>query len=286
MASTNIDDISFKSPNPTTSLIFFIAITTIFSVAKNFITKISKDPAPPNVKCENIDVKDTAGSITLTCAYVLLLVIGNYFINLNVTTAVCGEVQWTNTFFTTLVPWLIIFGIMNLLLTIYPAWLSPFSNTIGYLVAKLFGLEATLENILKSNFVKGEISNREQKNIGEALQHIYSDKSLIINEITEDNFCTFWKNMSGAGLFNKEGNTLENRIELYNFIKLKDDVAQYIWFILTGCLVTSVGYNYIINSECNRSVKSMEKRHNDYIDKQEQIHEENKKNKPRIYTYE
>lgn len=290
MASTNkndISDISIKSPDPTTSLVFFVVLTTIFSVAKNYMTKITQDPAPPNSKCEDIDVKNTAGSVTMICAYILLLIIGNYFINLNVTAAICGEVQWTNTFITTVIPWLIIFGVMNLLLTIYPAWLSPFSNTIGYLVAKMFGLETTVENILKPNFNKGETKTSEaQKNIGEALEHIYSDKSLIINEITEDNFCIFWNNMNEAGLFDKDGATLENRIELYNYIKLKDNVAQYIWFLLTGSLVTSVGYNYIINSECKRSVKNMEKRHEDYLNKQEQLYDESKKKNHRVYTHD
>ena len=287
MASTNNNDILIKSPDPTTSLIFFVVSTTIFSVAKNFITKINSDPAPLNSKCENVNIKDTATSISMTVAYILLLIIGNYFINLNVTTAICGEVQWSNTFITTVIPWLLIFGVMNLLLTIYPSWLSPFSNTIGYLVAKLFGLENTLEKILKPNFDKGLTKpTQAQKNIGEALQHIYTDKSLIINEITEDNFCVFWNNMDKAGLFDANGANLENKIALYNFIKLKDNVGQYIWFLLTGGLVTSVGYNYIINSECKRSVKDMEKRHEDYMDKQARIHEESKNKKPRIYTYE
>jgi hypothetical protein len=290
MTSPNTDDysdISSKSPNPTTSLIFFLVLTSIFSIAKTYMGKLTHDPAPPGAKCEEVNVKDTANSVTMTCAYILLLIIGNYFINLNVTMAICGEVQWKNTFITTVIPWLVIFGVMNLLLTVYPAWLSPFSNTIGYLVAKLFGLETTLEKILKPNFDKdNKRTTAEEKNIGEALQHIYSDKSLIINEITEDNFCIFWNNMNGAGLFDASGATLENRIDLYNYIKLKDNVAQYIWFLLTGSLVTSIGYNYIINSECSRSVKNIEKRHEDYMDKQEQLHDESKKKKHRIYTHE
>jgi len=272
---------STKPPDPTTSLIFFVVLTSIFIVAKYFVTKITVDPCPSNIQ-------NLSGSFTMTGAYILLLILGNYFINLNVTTAICGEVQWKNTFITTVIPWVLIFGTMNLLLTIYPGWLSPFSNTIGYLVAKLMGLEETVEAILKPNFIKGEnVSSAAQKNIGEALEHIYSDKSLIINEITENNFCTFWDNMNAAGLFDtKKGATLENKIDLFNFIKLKDAAAQYIWFILSGCLVTSIGYNYIINTECSRSLKQMEQEHEKYIDTQAKLHDDSKKKKERIYTYE
>ena len=201
---------STKPPDPTTSLIFFVVLTSIFIVAKYFVTKITVDPCPSNIQ-------NLSGSFTMTGAYILLLILGNYFINLNVTTAICGEVQWKNTFITTVIPWVLIFGTMNLLLTIYPGWLSPFSNTIGYLVAKLMGLEETVEAILKPNFIKGEnVSSAAQKNIGEALEHTYSDKSLIINEITENNFCTFWDNMNAAGLFDtKKGATLENKIAVF-----------------------------------------------------------------------
>lgn len=117
------------------------------------------------------------------------------------------------------------------------------------------------------------------------MEHIYNDKSLIINEITEENFCTFWNNMNGAGLFDSSGANLENRIDLFNYIKLKDNVAQYIWYLLSGSLVTSIGYNYIINSECSRSIKKMEQVHDTYMDEQAKLHDESEKNKPRIYTH-
>ena len=44
---------------------------------------------------------------------------------------------------------------------------------------------------------------------------------------------------------------------------------------LTGTLVTSVSYNYILNSGCTQSVAEMEKRHDEYVEtrkKYSQIH--------------
>lgn len=276
MAIDLSNNTSIKSPDPTTSLIFFLIVTTIYAIAKYMTSKSSIDP------CQ----ESSNTNYTMLFGYIILLIIGNYFINLNVTTALCGEVQWKNTFVTTIIPWVIIFGVINLVLIIYPGWLSPFSNTIGYLIAKLMGLESTIEEILKPNLIKNEKNlSQEEKNIGEALQHIYSDKSLIINEITTTNFCIFWDNMEKAGLFKKDIPSYA-KISLFNFIKLKDIIAEYIWCILSGSLVTSVGYNYIINSECTRSVKLMEKQHDNYIDKQSQLHTQNKDKKSRIYTYE
>jgi hypothetical protein len=39
--------------------------------------------------------------------------------------------------FVTLIPWLMLFGVLHLFLMIFPGWMAPFANTFGYLVAKL-----------------------------------------------------------------------------------------------------------------------------------------------------
>ena len=47
-------------------------------------------------------------------------------------------------------------------------------------------------------------------------------------------------------------------------IELKDLVSEFVWYTLTGILVTTVSYNTIVNSSCNNSVKEMKKRHDEY----------------------
>ncbi len=66
---------------------------------------------------------------------------------------------------------------------------------------------------------------------------------------------------------------------------LKDIVAEYIWFMLTGTLVTSVGYNYIVNSGCSQDVKEMQKRHKDYeIQEKAKLQKQLNADPPRIYS--
>ena len=59
--------------------------------------------------------------------------------------------------------------------------------------------------------------------------------------------------------------------ELLQYIKMKTEIAEFIWFALTGILVTSISYNYILNSGCTQSVEEMEKRHNEYVSQEQQI---------------
>lgn len=49
-----------------------------------------------------------------------------------------------------------------------------------------------------------------------------------------------------------------------NMIKMKELISEYIWYLLSGLLVTSSSYNMIVNSNCNQSVNEMKKRHDQY----------------------
>ena len=48
----------------------------------------------------------------------------------------------------TIIPWIIIFGVMNIDLIIFPGWVSPFANTFGYGAMNLLGLKDLLKVIL------------------------------------------------------------------------------------------------------------------------------------------
>jgi hypothetical protein len=222
--------------------------------------------------------------------YIALLVAGNYFINLNISKEVCGTPMFFQTFITTLLPWVLIFVVLLIILRIMPGWLAPFSNTIGYLIAKVAGLEKLLDQLL---IPQAEIENglpdgteEQKKNLGlvtQNLEQIYKDKSLLINEVTIMNFSEFYQRFNKAGLFNQKFIKFEEsekkfpQNEFYNYIILKDKVAEYLWYFLTGLLVTSVSYNYIVGQACTTSVKEMEKTHQAYLKLQEQI-DKSKKN--------
>jgi len=248
-----------ETPNPTFSIIYFVILTTIYSIIKY------------NLK------SNTSQSIYFGI-YVCLLLIGQFFINLNLSNVLCGTNQWGTTIMITTIPWTFIFVVLTYLLTLFPGWLSPFSNTIGYGVVLLGGIGSLMNNILQPN-PKLVPNNPQTKIIQESLAHIYADKSLLINEITLENFDYFWQMMSGifkAGV--KDNLQLKN--QLYNMVRLKTLVAEYVWYILTGVLVTSVSYNYLVNSGCSKSADEMKKRHDEYEEQMKNISNDDK----RVYS--
>ena len=254
-------------PNPGVSLLFFFIVTTVLFVAKLFML-------PKQLKPQGNFM-----NIIMLCIYLFLLIIGNYFINLSTTTALCGGTpQWSSTFIITILPWVLIFAVINMVLIVYPGWLVPFSNTIGYFGAKMGGLNDLFnDHILKPRLdIKEEeekIGGKSNLQIAKALQQIYGNETLLINEIPRDGvneeeqikiFNDFITSMSKIGIFKK--NIDEGvQLQLYNLLKIKDIVAEYIWYLLSGFLVTSISYNYIVNVGCSYSAKQMKNEYDEYI---------------------
>ena len=241
------------SPNPSSAMLLFFIFTTIYSVMQYNATKTY-----------SANNNDSTGKMYFMI-YILAVVIGQFFVNLQITSSMCGTPNWTTAAMCTFFPWGFIFGILLLLLSMFPGWLAPFSNTFGYGVALAAGLNDTMIDILKPQSKNERTSTGENPSpqAEEALEHIYADRSLLVNEITKDNFDNFWSNMSG--LFRKgvsSNNSLKS--DLYSFVVLKEIVSEYVWYILAGMLITSVSFNYIAGTACNVSAAEMQARHEDY----------------------
>ena len=130
---------------------------------------------------------------------------------------------------------LLVFGIINILLFIFPGWLRPFSNTIGYLFVKFTGGEEIIDKLFeKPN------SNGEDK-INSILSKILENKMLVINEITETNFDQFTDKMITAKVMNNDN---DNITKLRDMIYRKNIIAESIWYILTGILVIAIVNNF------------------------------------------
>ena len=264
-------------PNPGVSLLFFFIVTTVYFIVKFFM--LPKELKPQH----NIM------NIISLCIYIFLLIVGNYFINMSTTSALCGGTpQWGTTFIITLMPWVLIFAVINMILIIYPGWLTPFSNTLGYFGAKMAGLNELFDNILQPYDEIKELEEKDSKGdieIAKALQQIYGNETLLINQIpragdNEDeqinNFKDFIRSMAKVGIFKKEFKKIEPDegadskiqpmiLQLYNLLKIKDIIAEYIWYLLSGFLVTSISYNYIVNVGCSYSAKQMKTEYDEYI---------------------
>ena len=278
-------------PGPQLAMLWFFVITTLYVPIKYINWSVESEEKP---------------TIVYFGIYVLMIIVGEYFINLGTTSAMCGSAQWNTAITVTIIPWVVIFGLLNVMLRIFPGWLTPFSNTIGYAVTKMMGVGDVFINILADPDGDSGLNDETKK----ALARIYSDSSLMINEIPANlsGFTTFWKRISPLMKKNEQfannGNYQEEMIErlnykvtpegedtkpqtlayqLFNFIRLKNIISEWIWYMLTGALVTSVGYNYIVNAGCQLSVNEMQQRHDTFMDEEKELAKARGAKPERIY---
>ena len=75
----------------------------------------------------------------------------------------------------------------------------------------------------------------------------------MINEITPNNFDLFINKLRSEQSVLKEGVTKSQLSTLYNLVVIKDNIASFIWYILTGILVIQNSQSYINSIKCNRN---------------------------------
>jgi len=228
----------------TAALFIFCATTFIFFVIQYY----------------NEIIKKYKPNKTIFYIYLFFVVVTQLGFNIGITRIKCNCTQLIISIIGTVFPWLFVFLATVFILIKFPGWKMPFSNTFGYFIVYLLGIKSLLiDKILKpvTTHVESSSSNSDTSNIENetirgadyylAIQHIYDNPSLFINEITPENFEQFWSKFSNA-LFKSGAEA--HKHELKTFIIIKDCIAEFIWYILSGVLSMSISYAYLNNATC------------------------------------
>ena len=214
----------------------------------------------------------------ITFLFFLVLVIGEYFINLAMSKDICGFDQEKTALVATVLPWFLVLGVLKAALIVFPGWLTPFSNTFGYMfVSAVTDLKDVFNNILTPQFdlapdaqkgtpqqgggggsdgglqdsadiPKDDIKNK--RDIGRALEQIYTDQSIILNELGLDNLDRFWDSFKESRLIRPSAK-VEDLEKIRKFLMMKTIVGEFVWLVLCGLLVVSISYNYLLNMGCS-----------------------------------
>ena len=214
----------------------------------------------------------------ITFLFFLVLIIGEYFINLAMSKDICGFDQEKMALVATVLPWFIVLGVLKAALIVFPGWLTPFSNTFGYMfVSAVTDLKDVFNNILTPQFdlapdaqkgapqkggggggdgglqdsadiPKDDIKNK--RDIGRALEQIYTDQSIILNELGLDNLDRFWDSFKESRLIRPSAK-VEDLEKIRKFLMMKTIVGEFVWLVLCGLLVVSISYNYLLNMGCS-----------------------------------
>jgi hypothetical protein len=172
--------------------------------------------------------------------YVVLVVGSQLFINVRNSAELCNDTpQIVTSFIYTLIPNFFILGLIMIIMKILPGWKSPFSNTIGYLTVYMLGVGGAFSDLLKS------------KKTGELIQKICDNQSIVINEITPFNFELFLNKMNKDKLLKSNYRSKPAYHKLWEFVVLKDSIAEFMWIGLCGALVISTTFNALLEISCD-----------------------------------
>ena len=188
--------------------------------------------------------------------YFILVLASQFGLNIYLAKQMCNSPSNVGTAaIATFMPWMFIFGLLNLLLNVFPGWLSAFSNTIGYAIASVAGVASLFTDQLLN------VGKPPNKDAFKVIQNVTNDPSTIINTINDENIEEFWNKSIDVSFFNtfqqvKPGSDPPQLFtQLKNFIRLKNIVSYFIWYLLTGILITSISYNYMLSVPCIQTPK-------------------------------
>ena len=197
-----------------------------------------------------------AFKMNLDAVFFVVVLLLMYGMNVAIQKSKCSTTN-SAVFTATFLPWCLMFGPLLACLHFFPEWKKPFSNTFGYLLARIAGGNKALTDVLIPD---------------KPLHYVYEDPSLMLNQFTPSNFDEVYASLKDVLQDN------EKKEVLRNIVRLKDLVSEWIWYLLGGSVAISSSYSILMKAECT-----------DSPDKYLQSHQiamatEEEKTEPTVYT--
>lgn len=229
--------------------------------------------------------------------YVLLVIMIQFMVNSSIIATNCGGNITENmgaAGVLTFLPWILIFGVLVVILTVYPGFKSAFSDVVGYYyvsgsATKLL-TELLVNKDIEQKILEDPNMNPQKKeaieSAADAIIKICGNTSILINQIVPSNFDQYWgiltplmkdKYQTGGA----EADKMKN--DLFELVVTRDNVGEAMWYIYTGLLLTSIVQLKITNRGCATNPKTMEANYQKFLE-QEQKGKEAKENASATYT--
>jgi len=231
--------------------------------------------------------------------YLLLVMVIQFMVNSSIITSNCGgnitENMGAAGVFTFL-PWTLIFGVLVLVLTIYPGFKSAFSDVIGYFYVSSSATKLLTELLIDKDVQKkidtDNTMNEQQKeamqSAADTIIKICGNTSILINQMTPRNFEPYWslltplKKPKYQNDTSAETQTLKK--QLFDLTVTRDSIGETLWYVYTGLLLTSIVQLKITTRGCASNPKIMEENYAKFQKQEEAIKAQNATTTGTTYT--
>ena len=192
----------------------------------------------------------------------------------------------------TLIPWVLIFGMLMAIISAYPGFKSVFSDVIGYFAISGKASEILTQVLIDTNInnvidqTRDETVKKELRAAAEALMKICGNTSILINQMYPDNFINIWEKMKPLmkpGVYdNPAPDNLKQ--QLLDLVVKRENIGEGLWYIYTAMLVSSIVYYNLDTRGCVRDVNSIKADYDAYEKEQEEQEEQRARNESTVYT--
>jgi len=254
-------------------------LTTIFyylAIKPSYTYEISIDPSKQN--------EYKSSSYMYLAIYLLLVIVIQFMVNSSIISSTCGGNITENmgaAGVLTFLPWTLIFGVIIVILTIYPGFKSAFSDVVGY-----FWVSSSANKVITELLVDPKIQKKmdedttstpQQKEAmmtaADTIIKICGNTSVLINQIVPSNFQSYWNILTPLlkpKYQTENPDTEKLRNELFEIVVTRDNVGEAMWYIYTGLLLTSLVQLKITTRGCVSNPKTMEENYQKFKDAEQQ----------------
>jgi len=229
--------------------------------------------------------------------YLLLVILVQFIVNASLISSTCGGNITENmgsAGLLTLIPWTFIFGVVIMVLVIYPGFKTAFSDVIGYyfvsssankLLTTLL-IDKDVQKQLDADTVSTTQQKQAMQKAADTIIKICGNTSVIINQIVPENFNEYWQILTPLMKteYQKPGGSNELKSQLFELVVTRDNIGEALWYIYTGILITSLVQLKIATKGCTSNPETMQKNYQAYLEQQKAANAEQEKATSTVYT--
>lgn len=223
--------------------------------------------------------------------YVLLVIMIQFMVNSSIISSNCGGNITENMGMAgilTFLPWILIFGVLVLIITVYPGFKSAFSDVIGY-----YYVSSSANKILTELLVNKDVEKKilEDPNMtpekkaamesaADTIIKICGNTSILINQMVPSNFDQYWSLLRPLmkdkyQVDGPEATQMQN--DLFELVVTRDNVGEAMWYMYTGLLLTSIVQLKITSRGCASNPATMEANYQKFVEQDQKKAAENAK---------
>jgi hypothetical protein len=187
----------------------------------------------------------------------------------------------------TFLPWVLIFGLVIVMLIVFPGFKGAFSDVVGYFFVSN-GANRLLSEILittpssvnnKQSVAQewGDSNEKTLQDTADVMSRLYGNMSILINQIVPSNFLKYMeilKPIMKPKYVNDQALFKLKEQELLSLVSTRDNIGEAFWYIYAGLLLIAITQYNIASRPCVKDIATIQANYKKFLNDQDEINAE------------